>query len=898
MPHGMCYLWKPGLMALHLLGNSVIALAYFSIPITLLYILRKRTDIPFNGIFLLFAAFIWFCGSGHAFDIWTLWHPNYWISGWIRIITAVVSLATAIVLIERIPQILTLPSPQQMKEVNLQLQQKIKELKEREAIIREQEEFLRSIYENVREAIFVVDVEADGEFRYQGFNPQTEEITGITNILNKTPKDILPPEAAAQVEQHYRDCLVAEKAIAYEECLPFHGKDTWWLTSLNPLKDKQGNIYRLIGTSLNIDERKQAEQDLRISEAKARSLTNEVIDKSPIGIFILDGDFRVVWLNQTLAKFFGLRKEDVLGQSKQELIRQHIAHIFESPELFAQKVLQTYDNNTYIEQFECHVLPEGSREERWLEHLSLPIQSGLYAGGRIEHYTDITERKLSERKIQEQATLIDIASDAIFVQDLDYRILFWSQGAERIYGWTEEEAKGEQADRLLAGESSSQLAEGLHTTIAQGSWQNEFQQHKKDGGEILVASRWTLVRGESGQPQSILVVNTDITEKKLLESQFYRAQRLESLGTLASGIAHDLNNILSPLLAITQLLPRHLPTLDERLQQLLRICQTNVQRGADLVQQILTFSRGAEGERSLVQVKHLIAEIKQIAQATFPKIIEIQTNVPPNLWMLKGNVTQLHQVLMNLAVNARDAMPDGGTLRISAENLTLTPDSVPRHLEAKEGNYLLIIVSDTGTGMTPEILDHIFEPFFTTKQVGQGTGLGLSTVLGLVKSHGGFIDVESQLGRGSQFRVFLPAVETTVTVAEEIEELPKGHGELILVVDDEFAIRTISQNILETYNYKVLTASDGSEALALYSQQQDEIEVVLIDLRMPLMNGQVVIRTLQKIKPQVKIIVMSGLVFPEIGSELKNSCLPYLVKPYTTEALLTTIHQVLLGTRS
>ena len=515
-----------------------------------------------------------------------------------------------------------------------------------------------------------------------------------------------------------------------------------------------------------------------------------------------------------------------------------------------------------------------------------------------EMFANALHRQQAEAKIREQAALLDVATDAIMVRGLDSQILFWNRGAEKLYGWTQEEVLEQDANHLLYQEFLPKLNEIRQLVTEKDQWQGELQQITKAGQEIVVLSRWTLVKDEEGNPQSFLVVNTDITEKKQLENQFLRAQRLESLGTLASGIAHDLNNIFTPILAVTQILPRHLPELEPNLQELLSICQNNVQRGVDLVKQILTFTRGAEGERGLVQVQHLIREIQQIAQETFPKTIELQTSVSKNLWTVNGDATQLHQVLMNLVVNARDAMANGGTLRISAKNYAIEPDYARRHLEAQEGEYVLVTVADTGTGISADIQERVFEPFFTTKEIGHGTGLGLSTVLGIVKSHGGFIDIQSEVGQGSQFRVFLPADKTTATVIKEIEELPRGNGELILVVDDEAPIRAMSKTILETYNYRVLTANNGIEAMTIYSQHQNEIEVVLIDIMMPLIDGQVVIRTLQKIKPQVKIIAVSGLVTKDISTELKDSCCACLAKPYTTEALLTTIHRVILSRSS
>ncbi len=771
---------------------------------------------------------------------------------------------------------------------NARLQQENKELRQANQALRERGQQLQQILDNSPAVIYLID----SENKHLLVNRSYAQLLSRTSeeLLGKSIYDVWKKETADIFAANNRLVLRKNQLVETEEVVPQSDGIHTYITLKFPIYNSEGIVYAVCGISTDITERKRTELELRTSEAKASSLTNDVIDKSPVGIFILDADFRVVWLNQALEKFFGVRKEKIIGQDKRQLIRQHIAQIFESPELFTNTVIDTYDNNTYIEKFECHVLPEGNREERWLEHLSQPILSGLYAGGRIEHYTDITERIFSERKIHEQATLIDIASDAIFVRDLENRILFWSQGAERLYGWTAEEARGKKAPEMFEAKSSSKLQASLNTTIEQGSWQGELEQCQKDGRKIIVESRWTLMGGESRQPCSILVVNTDITEKKSLSEQFYRTQRLESLGTLASGIAHDLNNILTPIMAVTQILPSYLPAPNKNLQQLLSICQSNVKRAADLVKQILTFTRGTEGERGSVLVKQLIEEIQQVAEETFPKTIEIQTSVSQNLWTVNGDASQIHQVLMNLAVNARDAMLNGGTLKLSAQNYVIDQNSRKMNIDAREGQYILITVSDTGTGISPEILDRIFEPFFTTKEVGQGTGLGLSSVLGIVKSHDGFVNVQSEMGRGTQFQVFLPAKETEATKSVETADLPTGNGELILVVDDEANICQINRQLLQRYNYRVLTAKDGVEAIALYTQYQEEIKVVLMDLMMPQMDGITAIRTLKQINPLVKIISVSGVAHNQKSMATQGLNLkPFLLKPYTTRELLKTI---------
>ena len=506
---------------------------------------------------------------------------------------------------------------------------------------------------------------------------------------------------------------------------------------------------------------------------------------------------------------------------------------------------------------------------------------------------EISERTRVEEKLREQAALLDITTDAILVKDLDKRIRFWNKGAENLYGWKAVEAIGKNISQLLyRAETLSQLQNIQESLTECESWQGELTQVHKEGKEIIVASRWTLMRDQHGQPKSILTVNTDITEKKQLEAQFLRAQRLESIGTLAGGIAHDLNNILTPILTAAQLLQLKLPNTDERSQQMFQTIETNAKRGAGLVKQVLQFARGVEGKRTIVQVNHLFSEIKQIVQETFPKSIEFSTNIKSDLWAIVGDATHLHQVLMNLVVNARDAMTSGGTLSICAENVFIDEHYARMNLEASVGPHIVISVTDTGVGMSPEIVDRIFEPFFTTKDFGKGTGLGLSTVRGIIKSHGGFVNVYSKFGRGTEFKVFLPAVEATATPLAENLELPTGNGELILVVDDEAPILETTKISLETYNYKVLTASDGIEALAQYAQHKDEISVVLVDMMMPSLDGATTIRALQKMNERVLIIAVSGLVTSDKLAGTRG-VKAFLSKPYTTKELLQALHSIL-----
>ncbi len=512
----------------------------------------------------------------------------------------------------------------------------------------------------------------------------------------------------------------------------------------------------------------------------------------------------------------------------------------------------------------------------------------------LETAHDITKAKAADERLQQQASLLEKTRDAILVCDLNHKIIYWNRGAEKLYGWKAEEVLGNEIARTICQCEYKSIQDTLKALEKKDDIQEERINYTKDGKEIDVISRWTLVRNELGQPDYFLIVNTDITDLKHTERQLLRAQRLESIGTLAGGMAHDLNNVLSPILMAVEMLQTDLD-LPESSQPWLSVIRENTERGADLIKQVLTFAKGAgDGNHVEIQVAHIIKEQVKVLKQTFPQNINIEFRMDTPLASINADPTQIHQVLMNLSVNAKDAMESGGTLKITAENIKLDKNNAKMNPNAKPGSYVLISVEDSGIGMSPEILDRIWDPFYTTKEVGKGTGLGLSTALSIILGHEGFINAHSEMNRGTQFSVYLPALEIAREEISAKQPLPypRGSGELILIVDDEKHICEITSAMLEKYGYRSITAADGTEALAIFTQQE-KVDLVITDMAMPFMDGAATTRALRKINPDQKIIGSSGLMSPQETKNRELSVDGFLAKPFTNEKLLTLVADVL-----
>ena len=649
------------------------------------------------------------------------------------------------------------------------------------------------------------------------------------------------------------------------------------------IRNPSGDIVGVQGRLYDISDQVGAIADKLDIEERLASLANAMSD----GIVILDDDWSFRYVN--------LIAEEILARPAAGLLGHTIWELFPEGEgaTFAHAFRQAAADKATARVREFYE-PLG----RWLEVSAYPLTAGvaIYLRDVTDDEARLRTAMEAKEEIIAQAALLDVARDAIIVRGLDHTIRYWNRAATELYGWTTEEVVGLSMRDFVKANLAS-YDESTALTIRDGSWQGQVEQMTRDGLRIFVDCRLTLVSDADGNPDAIFAVNTDITERRDYEQRQLRQERMESLGTLAGGVAHDLNNVLTPILMSVQILAKD--EHDAARKDLLAIMETSVKRGAEMIQQVLSFARGVEGRRIEVDLNKLLGELLAECTEALPAHISLDLRADPGLWRTNGDPTQLLQVFVNLIYNARDAM-DTGSISISAANVNM-PEPFPSitHVGAP-GDYISIEIEDEGKGMTADVLDKIFEPFYTTKGVGLGTGLGLATSAAILTSHGGLVQVSSQPGTGTRFRIFLPASRGQTTPAlmalddQELEDLPRGFGELVLVVDDEAMIRTVTCRALEAYGYTTAIARNGAAALEYCDNNRDAVSVVFTDMMMPLMDGAELASVLRVRHPEIRVIAASGLTANnEIARAADSGVHQFLSKPFTTGQLLRVVRSVL-----
>lgn len=648
-------------------------------------------------------------------------------------------------------------------------------------------------------------------------------------------------------------------------------------------RDATGRAVRMLGSMQDITARKAAEAGLRDREARLRA----IIDNEPACVKLVGPDGALLDMNPAgLAMLEAESLEQVKGRS----IYDHIPKKAER-EGYEGLIRRVFQGDSGRRVFTVTTL-RGRR--RILESHVSPMRDAdgrILAALALTH--DITDRRKDEAKLRQQADIIERAPVAIFMADLDHRVTYSNAGAAALCGLDPGEMLGRRVDEIFPRRAVERLAAGRQEALRTGQWHGEVPLETREGRRLVADFILSLVRDETGQPAGYLQIATDITEKKQLEEQIHRAQRLENLGLLAAGIAHDLNNVLSPVLMAAPLLRTRINHPSDL--RILDAVEKSAERGSSLVRQILSFARGAEVEKKLLQPKHVLREVADLVTDTFPRIIRPEIHIPSELWTVQANPTQLHQVVLNLCINARDAMPTGGTLTLRARNEHFAAAAPER----PAGPYLVLEIADTGSGMTPAVLEHIWEPFFTTKGEGRGTGLGLSTVRGIVADHHGHIEVESSPGFGSTFRVYLPAVVEEPAPHASGSAHPfeaRGRGERILVIDDDAAVRELVTQVLADSGYQPLPAADGADLLERYAMQIKEASLILMDVDLPDQSGVSLARILQRARPDLRVLFMSGFTDSSVlKSHTPSAGAPLLKKPFTREQLLRTVQEALVA---
>jgi PAS domain S-box-containing protein len=859
-------------------------------------------------------------------------------------------------------------------------------------------ERLTRTLESITDAFFTFD----SDWRFTYVNPSGEELLQRSgaDLLGKVLWDEFPESRGTTFEREYRRAVESRQQAEFEEFYPPLNK--WIAVHVYPSEHGQVLYAR------DVTAQREARKELLESEQRFRTLT----DAMPHIVWMSTPAGSNIYTNQQWVEYTGLTVEESHGEGWM--------NTFHPDDL--QRIWHTWEKTSASEEnfeTECRLRGADGGYRWWLVR-GLPV---VDADGVVAQWigtcTNIDDLKQAVDRVAEQAALIDEVHDAIVVRDLQNRLVSWSRGAERMYGWTAAEAVGRPLGQILRTDFGGVVG-AFEEVLKNGEWSGELERTTRSGEVLTVDSRSTLLRDQEGRPRGILtldadvstrkraelqrnesderyrllfdrnphptwvydvqtlsflavneaailrygysrdeflnmtikdirppeevpeflrlvairpesqrpeifgvfkhlqkdgalieaeiasceinysgrvaglVIAVDVTERRRIEQQFLRAQRMESIGTLAGGIAHDLNNILMPVMMGTALLKRDNPS-KEGLRAIQNM-ERSASRGKDLVQQVLSFARGVEGSRVPVHIADIVHEVGSIVKSTFPKNIELHADVAHDLWV-DGDPTQLNQVLLNLCVNARDAMPNGGRLVISARHEMVDRQYASMHRDAVAGPHVLIEVADEGVGIAPHIVDRIFEPFFTTKDVGNGTGLGLSTVAAIVRSHNGVANVYSEVGRGSAFRVHLPArsaSEKCDVGSASVNDSPRGNGELIMVVDDESSILNITRQTLETFGYRIITAENGALALASFSEHRSEIKAVITDMMMPIMDGRALITALRQIDPDVRILASSGLLRTVPPSPVDDSQIShFLQKPFSAETLLTTLRSIL-----
>jgi PAS domain S-box-containing protein len=757
--------------------------------------------------------------------------------------------------------------------------QDVTEQKKADAQIRENEMIFEQLLENSPVYIFFKDENIRPLKLSRNFEQMLK--MPLHNILGKSMDELFPSELARNIVEDDKRILQNGELIKVDEEM----NDRCYTTIKFPISI-EGKPRYLAGFTIDITDRKKA-------DLATQTLTNRLqimLSALQYGVLVVDNENRIEFINNAFCEQFGLQPEPNkwIGLTAEEFIPLILPAYADPKKILARITAIVAENKSFVDD---EVIMRNG--DTYLVDFIPLVVNGINKG-RMWLHRNITERKRKDAKIQQLSKAIEQTSASIVITDISGIIEYVNTAFTQTSGYSKEEVIGKKPSVLKSGHTTNDVYGNLWKTITAGKeWSGEFHNRKKDGSLYWESVIIAPVKNDEGTIINFIAVKDEITERKGLQSQLLRAQRLESIGTLAGGIAHDLNNILGPILLSIQVLRTKLN--DASMQNLIDTIESASIRGKNIVAQVLAFARGSDSTPILIQVRHIVKEVEDVIKQTFPKDIDIQSYLPKDLWTINADPTQIHQILLNLCVNARDAMPHGGRLTVNVKNIVIDESLAQRYDDARSGRYLEIEVRDTGTGMPPDIQQKIFDPFFTTKAPGKGTGLGLSTVYTIVKHHHGFISMNSIVGEGTVFQIYIPASSevATTTVPSLPESIPQGNKESILVVDDEVAIQQICEETLRFYNYDVITANNGAECISKFIQKGMKCTVVLMDMMMPVMGGKTAGAAIRKIDPNIRIVGMSGLMTETLDENDERIFDHFLRKPFTGKELMDALQKVI-----
>jgi len=783
----------------------------------------------------------------------------------------------------------------------------ITERQQAERAVKAEKEFAASLIDNAPTSFVAIDPQGEtkmmNQYMLKVLGYKADEVVGkdyLSNFVPERERDTLASVFKRLTAEH-------KPTLHENHILSKDGKEFLVEWHGMPVFDINRKFQYFYGIGIDITERKKMEEALRESEEKYRSLLDDVVDSSEVGLFILDPDFKVVWVNQALERYFGMRREEVVGKDKRQLILKQIKHNFEDPEGFAERVLATYDNNTYIENFECHMLSSDKREGRWLEHWSRPIRSGIYSGGRVELYYNITDRVRTEELLRESEEryreIVEETDDLITRVDSEGQFIYVNHVAEKIFGINTDQCFGMSAFDFVHPDdrerTKAEFTGWIRNRLRSVTIQN--RQVNKITGEVYYMF-WTsnLHYDEKGSLTGINGIARDLTKYKKLEEELLKAKKIESVGILAGGIAHDFNNLLSVIMGNIELAKDDIKLEAEALDFLKEAVNASLQ-AQELTKQLITFSKGGAPIKRIGSIEDLVKETTNFALSGSK--VKASFFLPHDLWFVEFDEGQMKHAVKNVIDNAVEAMHDGGFIDIRAENFKISLETIEQGLKLHQGKYVKISIRDYGAGIPEEHLPMVFDPYFSTKEMGvqKGMGMGLATTYSIIDQHNGYIAVESEIEIGTTFTLYLPAHEKDIKELEPIPTpkpaKPAIRTGRILLMDDEEMIRNLGRQMLIRVGYDVELAKDGVEAIELYQKAMDSgkpFDVVILDLTVKGgIGGRDAVKKILEINPQAKAIVSSGYSNDPVITHFREyGFIEALPKPYTVKDLSDALNKV------